>query len=127
MKVNNHQKQNKPIVYRIDAKGRPIGRVASEIALSVQGKLLPTYSPEKLANVIIVVKNIKEIMITEKKMKEKKYYRYTGYPGGIKMKRLEELFKVNPEKFLLRVTTNMLPKNKLRARMLKKICFTKNK
>lgn len=125
--INKTIKQNKPTIYRVNAKGKAIGRVASEIAIIVQGKLLPTYSPEKIPNVVIVVNHAKEMIVTGKKMKNKKYFHYTGYPGGIKMKKFEEFFKVSPEKLLLKVTTHMLPKNKLRTKMLKKIYFKKDK
>jgi len=126
MKKNKLPNPNRPIVYRIDAKGKPLGRIASEIALIIQGKLLPNYAPEKLSNVVVVVKNSKEITISGKKMKDKKYHRYSGYPGGIKSKQMGELFKASPEKFLLKVVRNMLPKNKLRPKMLKKIQFKKS-
>lgn len=125
--IENHQKQNKPQIYQIDAKGRPAGRVASEIAKTVQGKLNSNYRPEKLARLVIIVKNVSKMFFSGKKMKQKKYYHSSGYLGGLKIKKMEELFKASPEKYLLKVTANMLPKNKLRKKMLKNICFKKDK
>lgn len=126
MRKNDTKNLEKPVIYRIEAKKKPIGRVASEIAKAIQGKLLPDYSPEKLPPVLVVVQNASKLIITGKKIKEKKYYRYTGYPGGIKVRRMEEIFKSNPENLLLNIVKKMLPDNKLRPKMLKRIKF-KNK
>ena len=115
----------KPHVYRIDAEGKPLGRVASDIAFSVQGKRLVEYSPEKLSNVVVVVSNANKIVTTGNKLASKLYHKYSGYPGGITTRNMEELFTKDPEQFLLKVVRNMLPKNKLRPRMLKKIQFKK--
>ncbi|MBU2228944.1 50S ribosomal protein L13 [Patescibacteria group bacterium] len=125
MKSKNSNTAPKPHVYRIDAEGKSLGRVASDIAFAVQGKRLVEYSPEKLANVVIVVSNANKIVATGNKLESKFYHKFSGYPGGITTRSMEELFTKDPEQFLLKVVRNMLPKNKLRTRMLKKIQFKK--
>jgi large subunit ribosomal protein L13 len=125
MKMKNNSAVPKPQVYRIDAEGKSFGRVASDIAFSVQGKRLASYSPEKLAHVVVVVSNADKIIATGNKKGGKLYHKYSGYPGGITTKSMEQLFEKDPEMFLLKVVRNMLPKNKLRSKMLKKIQFKK--
>jgi large subunit ribosomal protein L13 len=125
MKSKNNNKVPKPNIYRIDAADKPLGRVASDIAFTVQGKRLVGYSPEKLAHVVVVVSNADKIVTTGKKLGDKLYHKFSGYPGGIKTKTMEELFESDPDQFLLKVVRNMLPKNKLRPRMLKNIQFKK--
>lgn len=121
----NQQNQNKPIIYRFDATDEPIGRIASKIAAVLQGKLLPAYNPSEILNIKVVVQNAGKMVVTGKKMKEKKYFRYTGYPGGIKSKTMGEYFESSPEELLKKVIRNMLPKNRLRSKMLKRIQFKK--
>lgn len=125
MEKKKNNRAPKPHVYRIDAATKSLGRVASEVALAVQGKRLVGYSPEKLANVVVVVSNTDKIVTTGNKLDVKLYHKFSGYPGGIKTKTMSELFKSDPDQFLLKVVRNMLPKNKLRPRMLKKIQFKK--
>ena len=125
MKSKNSNVAPKPHIYRINAAEKSLGRVASDIAFSVQGKRLTTYSPEKLAHVVVVVSNANKIVTTGKKMDVKLYHKYSGYPGGITTKTMSELFEKDPNQFLLKVVRNMLPKNKLRVRMLKNIQFKK--
>ncbi|MFA6271522.1 MAG: 50S ribosomal protein L13 [Patescibacteria group bacterium] len=125
MKTKNNNVVPKPHVYRIDAEGKSFGRVASDIAFSVQGKRLVDYSPEKLAHVVVVVSNADKIAVTGNKKDDKLYHKYSGYPGGITTKNMDELFTKDPEMFMLKVVRNMLPKNKLRTKMLKKIQFKK--
>ncbi|MFA6391400.1 MAG: 50S ribosomal protein L13 [Patescibacteria group bacterium] len=125
MKKKNNTVVPKPHIYRIDAEGKSIGRVASDIAFSVQGKRLVSFSPEKLAHVVVVVSNAGKVSTTGNKMNDKLYHKYSGYPGGITTKNMDELFKKDPEQLIIKVVRNMLPKNKLRPRMLKNIQFKK--
>ena len=120
------KKGNKQIKYEFDATGKAIGRLASAIAIAVQGKKISTYSPEKNPNILVVVKNIDKIIFTGKKLKEKIYHHYSGYWGGLKTKKLSDLFITNPEKLLLRVVKTMLPKNKLNSHLIKKIQFKRD-
>lgn len=104
----------------LDATGRSLGRLASEVAILLQGKNKTNFVPYHDKGEIVQIKNINKIKITGQKMKQKKYFHYSGYPRGLKSKSLEELFKKNPAEVLRRAVYNMLPKNKLRKeRMLR--------
>ena len=109
--------------YHIDAKGKVLGRLASRIAVILTGKHKPEYIPYLDKGDKVVVKNVSEMKITGKKMKQKKYYRHSGYPGGLKTKTLEEVFSKNPAEVLRRAVWNMLPKNKLRKQRIKRLQF----
>jgi len=106
---------------KIDVENKVLGRVASEIAKILQGKHKPNFRPEKPGEEIIEVENIDKIKITGKKFKDKVYYHYTGYPGGLKKDTLEELFKKNPGEVLKRAVFGMLPKNRLRKQRIKRL------
>ncbi len=107
----------------IDAKGKVLGRLASKIAILLSGKNNPDYVPYLDKGDKVVVRNVELMKITGKKMQQKKYYRHSGYPGGLKVKTLEEIFQKNPAEVLKRAVYNMLPKNKLRKLMLKRLEF----
>ncbi len=108
----------------IDANGKVLGRLAVEIARLLRGKDKPDFMPHKDEGDFVVVKNVKKIKVTGKKMKQKVYYRYSGYPGGLKEIPMEKLFKERPQEVLKRAVWGMLPKNKLRAKMMKRLKIT---
>ena len=108
--------QNKHI---IDAKNRVLGRLASEIAMILQGKNKPDFAPHREGKNFVIVKNVDKIRVTGKKIENKKYYRHTGYLGGLKETPLKKVFKENPGEVLRRAVLGMLPKNKLRVKMIK--------
>lgn len=110
--------------HTIDATGKPLGRLAVEIARLLSGKDKPDFMPNKDGGDFVVVKNIKKIRVTGKKMKQKVYYRYSGYPGGLKKIPMEKLFKERPGEVLEKAVWGMLPKNKLRAKMIKRLKIT---
>lgn len=101
--------------------------MASEIAIVLQGKNKATFRPEKAGDEIVEVENIDKIKISGKKNKQKIYYRYSGYPGGIKKRSFEELFKEDPNEVLKKAVFGMLPKNKLRKLRMKRLKFIKHK
>jgi len=103
----------------VDARNKTLGRVATRIAKILQGKTKPTYSPNFLCGDYVVVINARYIKVTGKKLEEKIYDKYSGYPGGRKEITLKELMKKNPSKALYLAVKGMLPKNKLRKRMLR--------
>lgn len=109
------------MVIKIDAKGKTLGRLASEIAKILQGKHRPDYSPEKPGDEIVEVYNVDKIKVTGKKMEQKFYYRHSGYPGGLKKISLKQLFEKNPGEVLRRAVYGMLPKNKLRKKRIKRL------
>jgi len=105
----------------IDAKDQPLGRLATKIAILLKGKHKPQYQPHLDIGDFVVVKNIDKIRFTGKKFEQKIYYHHTGYLGGLKEIPLKKLFEKNPEKVLKKAVMGMLPKNKLRARMIKRL------
>lgn len=109
--------------YIIDATGKSLGRIASEIAIILQGKHKPDFNPAKDTGDFVIVKNVEKIKFSGKKLKKKKYYFHSGYLGGLKEFTLEEMFKKDPKKVLKLAVSGMLPKNKLRKRRLKRLKF----
>lgn len=107
--------------HTIDATGKVLGRLASEIAILLRGKNKPDFVPYKDMGDFVVVKNVAKIRFTGKKMEQKKYYHHTGYLGGLKNISLKELFEKNPAQVLRKAVMGMLPKNKLRARIIKRL------
>ncbi|OHA89517.1 MAG: 50S ribosomal protein L13 [Candidatus Zambryskibacteria bacterium RIFCSPHIGHO2_01_FULL_43_27] len=108
--------------YEINAEGKKIGRVASEAASILMGKNSVSFSRNKAPTVEVVIINASALSISEKKKGEKTYSRHTGYPGGIKHEKLEEMLAKKGIKEVMRKTVmGMLPKNKLRAVMIKNL------
>jgi large subunit ribosomal protein L13 len=109
----------------IDAQGKSLGRVATEAAMALMGKDSPDYEPHLLQGEGVHIVNAAQINLTQKKKREKQYGRYTGYPGGLKFETMEKvLSKHGYEEVFKRAIRGMLPANKLRAPMLKKLKVT---
>ena len=106
--------------HTIDATGRVLGKLASEIAVLLRGKHKPDFVPHRDMGDFVIVKNADRIKITGKKMENKIYYRHTGYLGGLKETPLKKLFNEKPEEVLKKAVWGMLPKNKLRNRQIKR-------
>ncbi len=107
--------------YIIDAEGKVLGRLATEIATLLRGKHKPTYTPHVDTGDYVIVINADKVVLTGKKL-DKKYYKYhTGYPGGIKEIPYERLMEKNPEKAIELAVKGMLPKNSLGRQMIKKL------
>ena len=109
--------------HTIDAAGRILGRLASEIAVLLRGKDKTDFAPYKDIGDIIIVKNVDKLKFTGKKMEQKKYYRHSGYPGGLKEVSLGKLFEKNSAEVFKKAVWGMLPKSKLRAKMIKRLKF----
>ncbi len=107
--------------YTIDATGKKLGRLASEIAIILQGKKVPQYQPRLDLNFKVTVKNIEKLSIDAKKLKNKIYKHHTGYIGHLKEKSLGELFAKDPVKVLKRAVKGMLPKNRLLPKRIKRL------
>jgi len=105
----------------IDATDKVLGRLASEIAILLRGKNKPDFDPSKDRGDFVVVKNVNKLIITGKKMEQKKYYRHSGYLGHLKEIPLKKIFKEGPEEVLKRAVYGMLPKNRLRKKMIKRL------
>lgn len=109
--------------YEIDAKGQALGRVATRIATVLRGKHTAAFDPSKLADIEVLVSNIDKIRFTGAKLKQKAYYRYSGYHGGLHKRLLGDLWDKSPKTVLRHVVYRMLPKNKLRDKMIKHLKF----
>ena len=108
-------------LHKIDASEKIAGRLASEISLLLQGKNKVTYQPHLDCGDKVKVINVAQMKFSGKKLEQKVYYRHTGYPGGIRETKLKDLMKKDPAEVLRKTLYNMLPKNKLRAKMLKRL------
>lgn len=107
--------------YLIDATGATLGRLSTKIAEILMGKHKPSYSPNVVTGDFVVVINSAKIKVTGNKMEDKKYYRHTGYPGGIKEISLKDQLEKYPNRVIEHSVAGMLPKNKLQAQMLKNL------
>jgi len=105
----------------IDAGTMPLGKLAVVIADKLMGKSKVTYTPHIDNGDYVVVINAKNIVVTGNKMVDKKYYRHSGYPGGLKELKLEEVLEKNPARAVIQAVKGMLPKNKLAAERLKRL------
>ena len=107
--------------YEIDASNAVVGRLASVIAKILRGKNKATFTPHIDNGDFVVVKNIEKIKFTGKKFQDKKYYRHTGYPGGIKETTPEKLFEKKPGETLKLAVKRMLPGGPLAKKQLTKL------
>jgi large subunit ribosomal protein L13 len=107
--------------YLVDAEGQVLGRLASEIARRLRGKHKPVYTPYMDTGDFVVVVNAEKISLTGKKLTDKFYYHYSGYPGGLKQTSAGKMLKDHPEKVIQNAVKGMLPKNSLGRKMLKKL------
>jgi len=107
--------------YVVDAEGKTLGRLASEVALRLRGKHKPEYTPHVDTGDYIIVVNVEKIGVTGKKEKDKVYYRHTGYIGNMKSVTLGKLRQTYPDRILSTAVKGMLPKNPLGRAMFKKL------
>ncbi|CUS50866.1 LSU ribosomal protein L13p (L13Ae) [hydrothermal vent metagenome] len=107
--------------YLVDATDKVLGRLATQIAIRLRGKHKPEYTPHVDTGDHIVIVNAAKIRVTGDKMNQKKYYRHTGYPGGIKETVLSDELENNPERVIERAVKGMLPKNSLGRTMFRKL------
>lgn len=105
----------------VDAQNKSLGRLATEIAIYLQGKHLPDYDPSRDKEIFVLVKNIDQVKFTGKKFNQKVFIKHTGYLGHLKKIPLKSLWAQNKLKVLQLVVSRMLPKNKLRDRRIKRI------
>lgn len=102
----------------VDAEGKILGRLATEVATILRGKNSARFVPYKEPDIFVHVYNMEKIKVTGKKPENKIYWHYSGYPGGIKGTRYKDLFFKDPTEVFRKAVWGMLPKNKLRARMM---------
>lgn len=105
----------------VDANGKVLGRLASEVASILKGKHKPTYSTHADCGDHVVIVNAEKVRVTGKKAEIKRYYRHTGYPGGLRSESYEQMMQKTPEKILEKAIWGMLPHNRLGRKMYKKL------
>lgn len=120
-KTLNASKQTvKPEWYVVNAAGQPLGRLASRIAYYLRGKHKTDFTPHVLMGTHVVVINAERVALSGKKMKEKVYVHYTGYPGGQRERTPLQILAKKPTELVELAVKRMLPKNKLGSRMFAK-------
>lgn len=110
----------------IDVKGKTLGRISTQIVNLLMGKSKPYFVRNLDCGDYVVIINAKEIKVTGKKEIQKKYYRHSGYPGGFKVQTFKELKERRPSEIVKHAVKGMLPQNKLRDRMLKRLFVFKD-
>lgn len=107
--------------YIIDAEGKPLGRVASEIAKILRGKNKPEFTPHVDAGDHVIVINAEKVVLTGKKLEQKIYRHHSGWPGGLKETKARHMMEAKPEKVMELAVKGMLPKNSLGRQMYRKL------
>ncbi|HBA36778.1 TPA: 50S ribosomal protein L13 [Candidatus Falkowbacteria bacterium] len=108
-------------LHQIDATGQAVGRLATRIAVLLRGKNKPEFEPHLDLGDIVEVANISKMKFTGQKLSQKQYHHYSGYRGGLKSKKMSEVYAKNPDEVLRRAVTEMLPPIKLRTAMIKRL------
>src|SRR4030043_2014439 len=107
--------------YLVNAEGKVLGRLATELANILKGKNKPTFTPHVDTGDFVVVVNAEKVVLTGKKMKDKKYYHHTGHPGGIRETSAEKLLARKPTEMIRIAVKGMLPKNSLGRQKIQKL------
>jgi large subunit ribosomal protein L13 len=105
----------------VDATGKTLGRLATEIAMVLRGKRKPEYTPHCDVGDFVVVVNAEKVSVTGNKRQEKRYYRHSGYPGGLRSRTFEEMMARRPEEVLRLAVKGMLPRTRLGRQQLRKL------
>ncbi len=105
----------------VDAEGQTLGRLATQIADVLRGKRKPEYTPHCDTGDFVVVVNAKKIRVTGNKLADKRYYRHSGYPGGLRSRTLAEMLERRPEEVIRKAVKGMLPRNRLARQQLTKL------
>jgi large subunit ribosomal protein L13 len=105
----------------VDAEGKTLGRLSTQIAVALRGKTKPEYTPHVDTGDFVVVVNAEKVSVTGNKRADKRYYRHTGYPGGIKERSLEEMLRRRPEEVIRHAVKGMLPRTRLGRKQLTKL------
>jgi large subunit ribosomal protein L13 len=105
----------------VDAKGQGVGRLATQIAAYLLGKHKPTYTPGVDMGDVVVVINVNELAITNKRLDTKNYYKHSGFPGGLKTVGMREQMRVHPERVIIAAVWGMLPHNRMGRSILRRL------
>jgi large subunit ribosomal protein L13 len=107
--------------YLVDAEGKTLGRLATQIADTLRGKRKPQYTPHVDTGDFVVVINAEKIQVTGNKLDQKRYYRHSGYPGGLRSRTLRDQLERRPTEVLRVAVKGMLPKNRLARQQITKL------
>ena len=107
--------------YVVDAESKTLGRLATQIADVLRGKRKPTYTPHVDVGDFVVVVNAEKVAVTGKKLEDKRYWRHSGYPGGIRSRTLGDMLEKRPEEVIRKAVKGMLPRNRLARQQLRKL------
>jgi large subunit ribosomal protein L13 len=105
----------------VDATGRTLGRLATQIADALRGKRKPQYTPHVDVGDFVIVVNAEKVSVTGRKLEEKRYYRHSGYPGGLRSRTLADMLQRRPEEVIRLAVKGMLPRNRLGRAQLRKL------
>ena len=105
----------------VDAEGKTLGRLATQIANVLRGKHKPTYTPHVDVGDFVIVVNAEKVAVTGDKREKKLYWRHSGYPGGIRSRTLGDLLEKRPEEVIRKAVKGMLPRNRLARQQLRKL------
>jgi large subunit ribosomal protein L13 len=105
----------------VDATGKTLGRLATQIATTLRGKHKPEYTPHCDVGDFVVVVNAEKVSVTGNKRQEKRYYRHSGFPGGLRSRTFEEMIQRRPEEVLRLAVKGMLPRSRLGRQQLRKL------
>src|SRR3954469_11880390 len=105
----------------VDAAGQTLGRLATQIAAALRGKRKPEFTPHCDVGDFVVVVNAEKVAVTGKKREDKRYYRHSGYPGGLRSRTFEEMIARRPEEVLRLAVKGMLPRTRLGRQQLRKL------
>lgn len=105
----------------VDANGQTLGRLASQIADVLRGKRKPDYTPHIDVGDFVIVVNAEKVAVTGRKLEAKRYYRHSGYPGGLRSRTLAEMLERRPEEVIRKAVRGMLPRTRLGRAQLRKL------
>jgi large subunit ribosomal protein L13 len=105
----------------VDAEGKTLGRLATRIADTLRGKHKPEYTPHIDTGDFVIVVNAEKVAVTGNKLRDKRYWRHSGYPGGIRSRTLGEMLERRPEEVIRKAVRGMLPRNRLARKQLTKL------
>jgi large subunit ribosomal protein L13 len=105
----------------VDAAGQTLGRLATQIADTLRGKRKPQYTPHIDTGDFVIVVNAEKIAVTGNKLADKRYYRHSGYPGGLRSRTLQEMLDRRPEEVIRKAVRGMMPRNRLGRKQLTKL------
>jgi large subunit ribosomal protein L13 len=111
----------KPQWHHVDAEGKVLGRMATEVATVLMGKHRPEYTPHVDCGDYVVITNAAKVVLTGRKAEQKFVLSYSGYPGGLKARSFADVLRTHPERLVQDAVRRMLPKNRLGRQMLKKL------